>query len=309
MAEPRWTDEPTVAMSVRACRSITLSRAANFAYGLRLSPEPKRSALYALYAWTRRADDIADSDDPMHDRARALAEYRARTERVLGGAESPSDHADGGIWPAVAGAVRAHRLEPGLFGELLDGMEQDLGAVAIADEDAFDGYCYRVASTVGLLCVGIWGLKPGADPSEARRLASMRGRAFQRTNVLRDFAEDYDSEPRRVYVPASAFEAAGLTTEALRTWAEPERCEAFVTQRIDLARAAFRESASLDGMVSADGRAVLRAMTGIYAALLERLARRPACVGLGPRVRVPKRTKVWIAARALVSRRPASAAR
>jgi len=181
--------------------------------------------------------------------------------------------------------------------------------VRLADEAALDTYCYRVASTVGLLCVGIWGLKPGADPAAARRLASIRGRAFQRTNVLRDFAEDYDSDPRRVYVPASAFDEAGLTPEALRAWSDPARCGALVRDRIEHARRAFRESAPLDGMVSADGRAVLRAMTGIYAALLERLARRPACVGLGPRVRVPKRTKVWIAARALVSRRPAGAAR
>lgn len=300
-----WTDAPGVSSSVRACREVTRARARNFAFALRLAPEPKRSALYALYAWTRAADDIADGPGSPEERRTALASFGERTRAALaddGPAGASPDADDAAIWPAVTAAARAYALDPAHFMALLDGMAQDLGPVAIETEADLRAYCYRVASTVGLLCVSVWGLRANADHAAAERLASLRGRAFQLTNILRDFAEDFDADPRRVYLPAESFRHAGLTPERLRSWDDPAACARFVEQWALLARGCYEESALLDRMVSADGVAVLRGLTGVYRALLDRLADDPKRVGAGPCVRVPKAVKLCIAARAVAAR-------
>ncbi|MEL7474337.1 MAG: squalene/phytoene synthase family protein [Planctomycetota bacterium] len=292
-----WARTPAEFESIRVCRAITCERAANFAYGLRLAREPKRSALYALYAWTRLADDIADGPGTVETRAAALEAYAERTHAALDLCSKSGPHDEPNIWPAFTLAASAYAIDRTLLDALIEGLRSDLSGVALETEHELETYCYRVASTVGLMCVSIWGLRTGALEAEAARLAALRGRAFQLTNVLRDFAEDYDSTPRRVYLPRASFEAAGLTPESLRRWNDPRASAAFIERRVGQARHAYETSEALDQMVSMDGRPVLRAMTSVYRTLLERVAATPRAVAQGPSVRVPRKVKVWIAAR------------
>lgn len=252
----------------------------------------------------RAADDHADnphaaSDTGKHDR---LAHFRARTERILTG-NPPGTDGDGDwepFWPAFAATVWSYAIDPAIFRDMLAGLDEDLDHTTYKDDADLSRYCYRVAGTAGLACVWVWGLTPAAVPALAKDLALRRGQAFQRTNILRDFAEDYDALPphRRVYIPADALAAHALTAAELRAWSKPAACCALVLEQVAIAREHYRVSDALLSMIDPACAPTLWAMTRIYSGLLDIIEDAPERI-VGPRrIRLGGMTKATIALRA-----------
>ncbi|GAB4552611.1 MAG: phytoene/squalene synthase family protein [Phycisphaerales bacterium] len=296
----------TLGRSFERCRDITRARARNFYHGLRLTPEPKRAALYAIYAWMREADDIADDTGTGIAREVRLETFTARTHAAIAG-----DDVDGDWWPAFATTYRAFALRPEPFERTLEGVRKDIEGDAHAgpfapvyeDTAGLERYCEHVASTVGVLCLRIWGVeRPDVWP-EAHRLAIRRGVAFQLTNILRDVRED--AGEGRCYVPASMLNRHGISAETLRDWGDPAACDRVVGDLVEWARREYDASSALDALVHPDGKAPMWAMTRIYNGLLERIAQDPARTALGPRVRLPGTVKIGIALRAAMRARRA----
>jgi phytoene synthase len=271
------------------CRAVARRRARNFYYGLRLLPEPERSGMFAVYAWMRCADDIVDAAGAADDeRWRRLDAFRRDTDATIAG-EPPDDDP---MWAAMAFTARRFGLAVRPFHELLAGQRDDLRRTRYETFDDLRAYCYRVASTVGLICIEIWGCRDPAAPA----LAIDRGIAFQLTNIIRDFAEDFDEG--RVYLPRADFDRHGLQPGAVRAWSPPMECRAFMLEQIDRAETYYRRSADLDEMIDARCRPTLRAMTGIYHELLRKAAGDPARVVQGRRLRLNALAKAAIAVRA-----------
>lgn len=290
-----------LALAYAECRRITRARARNFYYGLRLTPEPRRSAIYAIYAWMRGADDEADCEGPATERQRRLGAYRELTRRAIEEGRREGAVKWGELpphWPAFAATAHSYPLDHGLFSEMLDGLEEDLEHGGYATDAALARYCHRVASTVGLACIAVWGLRAGADVDEARRLAERRGQAFQRTNILRDFAEDFDGSPRRVYLPREAFLRWGVTPEDVRHWRNPEACGRLIGEAAAIARTEYEASEPLVGMIAPDCSPTLWAMTRIYSEILGLIERDPARIVAPGRIRLPASRKALIALRA-----------
>lgn len=283
----------TLEQAFEHCREITRERARNFYYGLRLTPEPRRSALYSIYAWSRLGDDITDQDLPIDQRRAQLDAFRALTERALAGLPDTSDP----IWIALSDTMARYAVAPVWFLQMLDGFEHDLCHKPFEHDDDLWVYCDQVAGTVGRMCLMVWGLSPGVDRENALELASLRGRAFQLTNILRDFAEDYDEG--RVYLPRQRLDAHGLSASDVRTWSDHQACRQCVGELASAAREAFAGSAALEIMVAPDCRAVLWAMSEIYQGILEQIERRPEQVVAG-RASLSGWRKASIAARAAV---------
>ncbi len=291
------------------CALITRQRARNFYYGLRLTPEPRRSAIYSVYAWMRHADDLADSEADADAKASALADFVAQTHRAVGdGDGAPQDPPRDPVLRAFAETVRRYRLDEQDIHGLIEGLESDLRFESqhtapddepmFADRAAFEEYCYRVASTVGRVCVRIWGLVDGGGEAEAMRLAVERGLAFQTTNILRDFREDFDGDAGsggRVYLPAEVFKRHGVTPRQLRAWDDPDRCRALVVEVGGWARSWYESSSALDAMILPECRPAIRAMTRIYRSLLDIILDDPARVAGDRRVRVKSWRKAAIA--------------
>jgi len=299
---------PMLESAYAHCAGVVRSRARNFYYGLRLTPEPRRSAVYSVYAWMRRADDITDEATTPETKHAALGAFAATTERLIAGQALDGEARDCPVWIAFSETYRRYGLEPETLRSLIEGLEWDIEvdggagaepAVLCATRADLERYCYCVASTVGLICIRIWGLREGADEAEARRLAVKRGLAFQLTNILRDFGEDFDSG--RVYLPASEFRGCGLTPGQLRTWTRPEACAGLMRGLASWARSSYTESEPLDGMVDGSCAPGLRAMTAIYAGLLGVIEDDPSRVVGTRRVRLQSATKAGIAIKALVS--------
>lgn len=287
----------------RRCALITRQRARNFYYGLRLTPEPRRSAIYSVYAWMRHADDIADADTPavsIDDRLRSLHDFAERTRGVIH--DSGSEH-DDPVLAAFARTVKDYGLDDDDIRGMVEGLETDLeferdagaahGRPMFDDRAAFERYCFRVASTVGRICVRIWGTVPGVDEANAMELAVLRGLAFQTTNILRDFREDFVAG--RVYLPRDLFERHELTPGDLRAWNDPARCGAMIREACAWAADWYETSAPLDAMITPECRPAIRAMTRIYASLLGIIDNDPARVAGERRVRVTSWRKAVIA--------------
>jgi phytoene synthase len=279
----------TVTEALAHCRDVTRHRARNFYYGLKLTPEPKRSALYSIYAWMRRADDLVDS--VAHDcggRRDAIDAFRAATDAALNAAGAEDDW----LWIALGDTASRYDLPREAFHGVLDGQLEDLSGRRYETFDQLRRYCERVASTVGLLCISVWGYR---DPA-ARGLAVERGIAFQLTNILRDYKQDFDAG--RVYLPRQDFDEHRITPDMLRAWNHPKRSRRFVLDQVIRAQSFYERSAPLDGMITPDCRPTLWAMTAIYRGLLNKLEASPDRLVSDHRLRLSSWHKGMIALRA-----------
>lgn len=293
-----------LAASFLACATVTQQRARNFFYGLRLTPEPRRSAIYAIYTWMREGDDLADEAAPIAERRARLAEHRTRTRMAI-----DQQHVEStwpAWWAAFAATMASYPIDPIICEDMLAGLDADLDNPTFATDEHLSQYCYRVAGTAGLACLWIWGLRAGADPDRARDLALRRGQAFQRTNILRDFAEDFDEVPSRVYFPTSTLVQHGLVAADIRKWSKPDSCHAAIAQQAAIAREHYTASAELESMIDPACSPTLWAMTRIYAGLLSLIENDPARVVGERRIRLAGPHKASIAIRAAIKARMGS---
>ncbi|MDZ4755894.1 MAG: phytoene/squalene synthase family protein [Phycisphaerae bacterium] len=286
------TDQPssTVQAAFDTCERIVRARAKNFWYGLRLTPEPKRSAMYTIYAWMREADDLADEplrrvDDQLAARRARIEQFRADTDQALDG-HIPTDRP---LWTALAHIAPRYRLVAKDFHDMLDGQLADLGGgVCCNTWNDLRLVCYRVASTVGLVCIRVWGYR---DP-RAVDYAIDRGIAFQLTNILRDVREDQLNG--RTYLPREDYARFGISPEDLLAWRDPRRAREFMQFHIERAKSFYAASAPLESMITPDCVPTLWALTQIYERILQRIERNPQKLTESSRVRLPTWEKLWV---------------
>ena len=179
----------------------------------------------------------------------------------------------------------AYSIPPRYLFEAIDGVESDLEPVTFATFAELYPYCYRVASTVGLACVRIWGLRPGATFGDADEPAEAAGIAFQLTNILRDLGEDLARG--RVYLPADELARAGCPPGS---WHDPRSAACLgrlIQAQVERARDYFRRSAPLAHLLSDEGHGIFQVMSGLYRQLLDEVARAGGGV-VERRVRIPK---------------------
>jgi phytoene synthase len=166
---------------------------------MRILPRAGREAMYAVYAFCRSVDDVADSDTPRENRIRELERWRADVDALFT-EDCPKRLL------SLAAPVRTFGLPRQEFHAIIDGMMMDaVGDLRAPEWAMLDLYCDRVASAVGRLSVRIFGL----DREHGEALAHHLGRALQLTNILRDLDEDADLG--RLYLPCEVLSATGMT--------------------------------------------------------------------------------------------------
>lgn len=249
----------TLADSYSAAQAITRERAKNFYYGIRLLPKEKRESLCAVYAFFRESDDLSD-DDAVDNKAERLARWRNLVR------ERPTHFEAGSILPAFYDSVDKYQIPCRYFEELLDGTTSDLTVTRYQTFDELYGYCYKVASTVGLVCLHVFGFD-GSE--EALQQAEARGIAFQLTNILRDVKED--GERGRIYLPTEDLERFGLSEGDFLKGRASEELSNFLSFQIERAKEYYLKSAPLSKRVDAESRPSLDAMTDIYRTLLDKV--------------------------------------
>ena len=178
----------------KTAAAITKASKSNLALAFVALPPERRQDITAFYAFCRLVDDIAD------DPTLAVAEKRRRIELWR---ESVGDRFAGEppIAEAIREIIRKYMIQRRLFGEILDGVEMDLEPRRYATFEELQGYCYRVASAVGLVSIEIFGYQNEG----CKEYAVALGTALQLTNILRDIREDWENG-ERIYLPMEDLE-------------------------------------------------------------------------------------------------------
>ncbi|MFI1677775.1 MULTISPECIES: presqualene diphosphate synthase HpnD [unclassified Streptomyces] len=278
------------------CEAVTGSQARNFAYGIRLLPTPKRRAMSALYALSRRVDDIGDGALALDVKAERLGDTRALVARIRAGGVQEDDTDPVAVALAHAAAHFPIPLEG--LDELIDGVLKDVRGETYETWEDLKVYCRCVAGAIGRLSLGVFGTERGALHAErAPEYADTLGLALQLTNILRDVRED--ALDGRTYLPADDLAkfgcAAGFESSEPPAGADFAGLVHFEVRR---ARALFAEGYRLLPMLDRRSGACVAAMAGIYRRLLDRIEREPEAVLRG-RVSLPGREKAYVAVRGL----------
>jgi phytoene synthase len=267
---------------------ITRRSRSNFYYGFLALPRPRRDALYAVYAFCRTVDDIADvgqaqGDDPAALR-RALGVWREEVARCY----APDGAPQHPIARRLRAAAQDFPIPREALEAIIEGVESDLDRRTYETAEELYPYCYRVASAVGLCAVEIFGY---TDP-RARQYAIDLGLALQLTNILRDVGAD--ARAGRVYLPQEDLRAFGVTADDLREGRYGPAFERLMERQAERARSFYR--AAWASYPAADARSLVPAeiMGRIYFALLREIERRRFRV-LDGRVTLPARRKVGVA--------------
>jgi squalene synthase HpnC len=248
--------------SYRECNRIAREAHSSFYlafFGLR---KPKRNGICALYAFMRLVDDVSDEPGDLESKRRGLARWRAMLDEAVSG--NTASHA---VLPALADTISRFQIPTRYFHDLILGAEMDLTIDSYATFDRLSEYCYRVAGTVGLTCLHVFGYRDPKSPDLAERL----GLAFQLTNIIRDVRSDY--QMGRVYLPQEdldrfgcrAEDLGGPLTDKLRSLLEFEAARAWRF---------YEEGAPLVYQIASDSRATLWALIRTYSTLLARIEER-----------------------------------
>jgi phytoene synthase len=267
-----------------AVEAIVRAAGTSFYRGMRMLPADRRHAMYAIYAFCRIVDDIADDAGSLEQKLRALAGWRETIAALYRGRASDP------VTRVLALAVPRFQLRAEDFIAIIDGMQSDADTVIVAPAWAdLDLYCDRVASAVGRLSVRAFGDTSAA----ADRVAFALGRALQLTNILRDIKED--AQRGRIYLPREYLEAAGVAADPASIVAAPGLpvvCDRLAT----LAHGYFRDARTAMDLCDPRAMKPARLMGATYDLILSAVEQR-GWKRLDEPVGLPKWKKLWLACR------------
>jgi phytoene synthase len=244
-------------------QAITQKSASNLALAFILLPKVRRDAMAVLYAFCREVDDVADEDQvPVEKRREQLAAWRDDVRRATDNG-TPQFTVNRELQPVA----REFHLPFNLFDELIQGCEMDLQIKRYENYEQLELYCYRVASVVGLLSIGIFGYRNPAT----RDYAVYLGKALQLTNILRDVRTD--AERGRIYLPQSELARFKVTEQEILNFEYSDRFRALAESVA--ARAKNFYQLARETLPAEDRRSMVAAelMGSVYWRLLRKLER------------------------------------
>lgn len=253
-----------------------------------LAGSERRRGLVAVYAFCRVVDDAVDEPAPVSERVAKLEYWSQELERAAHG--QPSS----GIGRELQHAMRRFGIDKRHLRSVIDGVRSDLGGAAFETFADLEAYCFKVASSVGLACLPVF----GARGPDAERYALHLGQALQLTNILRDLRGD--ALAGRIYVPRALLAELGIEPHWLRGEAEPEVYSLVGPMAAltgVLGARAFAHFGRAAECADAKMRRLLlpaEVMGAVYRDLLRRLERLGGEVCRARRVRVPRWRKVMI---------------
>ena len=258
----------------------------SFYRGMKVLPQDRRAAMYAIYAFCRIVDDVADEPAPLPQKLAALDGWRRRIHALYNG------QTEDAVTRNLHRAIERYQLRQEDFIAVIDGMAMDTEhAIVAPDLATLDLYCDRVAAAVGRLSVRAF----GDDSADADAVAWHLGRALQFTNILRDVAED--AGRGRLYLPREWLDDAGVPhdpAEALAHPALPALCARMAAQ----AHRHFDQASAAMARCNPRAMKPARLMGATYAALLDALQQRGWSHPEVP-VKLTRWQKLWIALRYL----------
>eukprot|EP00752_Nemacystus_decipiens_P004259 g3890.t1 len=250
------------------CERITGIFAKTFYLGTKFMPPVARKAVWAIYVWCRRTDDIVDGPRAMvrgkKSMQKDLTDWAVRLEDVWKG--KPRDSLDLAL---VDVRENYPTLPIAPFKDMIDGMIMDVPGIGKNRYETFEElelYCYRVAGTVGLMVLPILGTADGVSEEDAKFPALSLGIALQLTNILRDVGED--AVRGRIYLPLEDLEKFGVDPENIMNGILDSNYKELMKYQIARARFYYKQAARGIPMLSPEGRLPVQASLDMYGKIL-----------------------------------------
>jgi phytoene synthase len=286
---PEPAAAPDLREAERFCRRMARREAGNFYWGFVALPHGQRVAIYALYDFARQVDDDADAADRPH-LAASLERHRRRARACAAGEADPSDP----VALVLTRAMAEYGIPESDLQSLIDGALADLTRTRYATWAELEAYCGQVASTIGRMCVRIFGFR---DPAALDR-ADELGVALQLTNILRDVRED--GELGRVYLPGEDLRRFGVAEADLLAGRPGPGWEALVAFETRRARRRFGTGLEVLRLIPRRPAVCVGTMAGIYRRILGMVEREPRLplrrrASLSPAAKAAVMVRSWAA--------------
>lgn len=250
---------------------VTEAFAKTFYLGTQLLPEPAQKAIWAVYVWCRRTDEIVDAPRKPEDVGMLtdLSAWEVRLENLFkyGIVEDVLD------LPLLDCKIKYPNLPIEPFTDMVRGMLMDIPDLGQDRYETFEElhlYCYRVAGTVGLMSMPVFGCAPGYTEEEAKEPALSLGVAFQLTNILRDVGEDAVKRGR-VYLPREDMERFGVTEEQIFAQRMDENFVKMMKFQIERARMYYDRALRGVPMLSPESRLPVQSSLDCYGKILDKI--------------------------------------
>mmetsp|Transcript_18809 Transcript_18809/g.28427 ORF Transcript_18809/g.28427 Transcript_18809/m.28427 type:complete len:385 (-) Transcript_18809:374-1528(-) len=251
---------------------ITRAYAKTFYLGTRFLPDIQKRAVWAIYVWCRRTDDLVDGPRAlMHPERMApdLEAWENRLEEIFDG--RPQDSLDLALWD-VKRNYPSLDIKP--FKDMIDGMRMDipipgLGVEVFETFEELELYCYRVAGTVGLMTLPVMGLAEGSSIDDAMEPALSLGIALQLTNIIRDVGEDTQRE--RIYLPREDLRRFGVTEAQIMNGILDQNYIDMMKFQIERARFYYDKAEAGIKHLAPNARMPVRASLDIYSKILDKV--------------------------------------
>jgi phytoene synthase len=239
LPKPTTPAQPLVSLaeSYELCRQITEKYSKTFYLGTLLMPRAKRQAIWAIYVWCRRTDELVDGPQARSTTPETLNDWERQLEAVFAG--YPLDPAD----VALVDTLEKFPMDIQPFRDMIAGQQMDLYRSRYETFEDLKLYCYRVAGTVGLMSSAVLGYDRGDRSAPWHRNQNVYipreeaidlGIANQLTNILRDVGED--AHRGRIYLPIEDLERFNYSPDELLKGVNDDRWKAFMRFQIDRAR-------------------------------------------------------------------------
>jgi presqualene diphosphate synthase len=270
---------------VAHAEAVVRRSGSSFFWAMRRLPTEKRQAMYAIYAFCREVDDIADDPGEEETKRFQLGQWRGEVRRIF------ADNARLPTAKALIEPVDRYGLPQQDFNAMIDGMEMDAGnSVRIADMAELELYCDRVACSVGRMSNQVFGV----EKELGDKVAFALGQALQLTNILRDVAED--AERDRLYLPQDLLTAHGIDSTDIEEVLTHPRLVDVCELLAEVAKRRFAESRELLAQCDRTQMRPAIMMMEVYNAILNRLFLR-GWEYLDIPVKLSKVKKLWVAFR------------
>ncbi|MEB3200851.1 MAG: phytoene synthase [Synechococcaceae cyanobacterium] len=266
---------PSLEQSYEVCRRETAHWAKTFYLGTLLLPPSKRRAIWAIYVWCRRTDELMDSPEAQELPAGQLLErldaWEQRTRGFFRG------EVQDGLDQVMVDTLSRFPQPLQAYLDMIEGQRMDVQLHRYADFEQLRLYCYRVAGTVGLMTQAVMGVDPAyttapwsacPDPTDA---ALALGIANQLTNILRDVGEDRGRG--RIYLPQEDLQRFGYSESELMAGTVNDAWRSLMAFQLERARSWFRRSEAGVRWLSADARWPVWTSLRLYRGILDVIER------------------------------------
>ncbi len=270
----------------RQAEAATAKGSKSFYFASRFFPADLKRATHAVYWFCRYTDDLVDECASIEEGRRQLEDWSTRFNSAV--QTGQTDHA---VLSVFLDTVRRYQIPLEYPFELIEGMRMDLNQTRYETFEDLRLFCYRVASTVGLMMCWVIGFENPADREKAVPYAIDLGIALQLTNILRDIREDLDRN--RIYLPVDDMRHFGYTEEDLRARRRSPAFEELMRFEAKRARSYYERGNAGISLLDRRGRFAVEVASDVYREILNRIETSDFNV-FDHRTVVPASRKYWL---------------